>query len=188
MDDFYEEFIFDLEKNGVDVSSLELMPILFQVEQLVGEFYYACTKQELVSMLLNSYTTSIQAILNDRNLIPGYLVALKVGNIKIQFMDDSYVKCLEKKINRSLFEKWVQSDPLSLPDAHYEYQHFVKNFVVDDKQFQIIDPRLTIDRTKICGPGLKLLEELSIKLMFLEKLLMKYEKTNEKVKIIEKLK
>lgn len=103
-------------------------------------------------------------------------------------MDLEYAKDLERKINVELFEKWVESDPLSRPFSHYSYTRLVRNLNISGKQMQVVDPRLMVDRKLTSDLIMTILSELSLKLMFLDQLLKFYENRYEEVKILKKSK
>lgn len=103
-------------------------------------------------------------------------------------MDLDYAKDLEKKINVGLFEKWVESDPLSRPFSHYAYTRLIRNLNISGKQMQVVDPRLMVDRKLTSDLIMVVLSELSLKLMFLDSLIKRREKAREEVKILKKSK
>lgn len=99
-----EKFIEDLKKNGIQMDSSKLGEVLAEVKEVV-KTKKDYTKEEMVSHLLEQFTVDVGNVLNDRNLIPGYNVAVQVGNIKAQIMDGYTDYTKEHKISeKSLFD------------------------------------------------------------------------------------
>ena len=140
MNNLIEEFLIDIKNNGIQMNHENILTLLEDVKNIITK-NKDCTKEEMVESIIQQFTQDTAHILNDRNLIPGYNIALQVGNIQVQIMD-GYTNYQElKQIDeQSLFDIASCSKLFTQIIA---YNLIKENIFSFSTKISDIDPRFT---------------------------------------------